>query len=414
MKTQTKISLIAAMTILGILIGGYMTVFAGISTLGDFVWFDENGNGIKDEDGVGPDWRDSGIDGVLINLYIDNGNAIFEPGSGDTLEKSMTTGDNPSTSEIEHGWYDFTDLGTSLGWWVEVADSNFDHGGPLEGYEYTGNNAPNAYNGPEPRFVYLNDGVINYDDADFGYTLKDIVSVGNLVWFDPNNNGIFDANETGINGITVYLFQDENGNGVPEPGAGDGNAISTTTTSQMTINGQTYDGIYQFLNLTPSDANDPTTNYFVALSSADLKAAGYTTSSTGANAAPLDNDDSDDGYPLSNSLYNAKQRMGSHSIEASTYVVSKPFSLTKGGQPSNLATADWGDAVGYADTSSYMTVDFGFFTDPTNAIDMRNMEVDQTETNVWILVAFMGILILAAFIFHRQRNRVTADHIDQA
>ncbi|HEY53886.1 MAG TPA: hypothetical protein G4N94_10555 [Caldilineae bacterium] len=136
---------------MGLLAAG-LTVFAspgGVSTLGDFVWFDENGNGVKDES---PEWGNSGIDGVLVNLYLDDADGVFEPGTDDTLTKQMTTGDNPGTTEVERGWYDFTEIGDHLGWWVEIPDSNFDHGGPLEGYEYTGNNASNAYNGPEPRY----------------------------------------------------------------------------------------------------------------------------------------------------------------------------------------------------------------------------------------------------------------------
>ena len=402
MSRKTKTILILAVTIVGLLLLGLVTAFAspgGISTLGDFVWFDENGNGIKDE---GPEWGDSGIDGVLVNLYLDDGTVqgAFDP--DDTLTKSMNTGDNPGTTGTEHGWYDFTELGTPLGWWVEIPDSNFDHGGPLEGYEYTGDNASNAYNGPEPRFVYLADTLTNYDDADFGYTLKDTVSLGNLVWHDPDNDGKYEPGdgEQGINGIQVLLYRDANGNGIPEPDAADGSAIKTTTTAQMTLDGELHDGIYQFLDLTPSTPGDATTNYFVAVRVSDLTAQGYSYSSTGYSANPLDNEDADDGYPLDTTSLQTTSA-DPQSITASTYVVSDPFTLTKGGQNASIAAADWGDAVGYADISSYMTVDFGFFQNGPNAVTLASMGVDSSPVQlgaVWLLLGMFG---LGAFVWRR-------------
>ena len=281
MYRKTKTTLVLTITIIGLLLTGLITVFAspgGVSTLGDFVWFDENGNGVKDE---GPEWGDSGIDGVLVNLYLDDGDAVFEPGAGDTLEKSMNTGDDSGTSGIEHGWYDFTEVGDHLGWWVEIADSNFDHGGPLEGYVYTGNNASNAYNGPEPRFVYIPDTLTDYNSADFGYTLKDVVAIGNLVWYDANSDSTHQAGEDGIGDIIVKLYRDVNGNGVSEPDDdvdGDGAPIATTTTGD--------DGIYQFLDVTPSTAGDATTHYFVAVERGDVTTLGYTTSSAGGDIIP--------------------------------------------------------------------------------------------------------------------------------
>ena len=337
MSQKTKTIFILAATIVGLLLLGLVTAFAspeGISTLGDFVWFDENGNGIKDES---PEWGDSGIDGVLVNLYLDDGSTqgAFDP--GDTLTKSMVTGDNPGTQDVEHGWYDFTELGTPLGWWVEIADSNFEHGGALEGYEYTGDQGPNPYNGPEPRFVFLSDALTDYNDADFGYTLKNKVSLGNLVWHDPDNDGQYEPgdNEQGINGIQVLLYKDANGNGIPEPDAADGSAIKTTTTAHMTLDGVAHDGIYQFLDLTPSVPGDARTNYFVAVRVSDLTAQGYSYSSTGYSASPRDNDDADDGYPLSASGLQTSSD-APQSIAGSNYVVSSPFALTTGGQSSSL------------------------------------------------------------------------------
>ncbi len=375
MSRTTKTTIIITVALVSLLLTGLLTVFAspgGVSTLGDFVWYDENGNGAKDE---GPEWGESGIDGVLVNLYLDDGTqqGVFDP--DDTLTKQMTTGDNPGTTDVEHGWYDFTELGAPLGWWVEIADSNFEHGGALEGYEYTGENASNAYNGPEPRFVYLSDTLTDYNDADFGYTLKNIVAIGNLVWDDANGNSIVDAGEPGIGNITVKLYRDANGNGAPEPDGADGAAIMTTVTDA--------DGIYQFLDVTPSTPGDAATNYFVAVVSADLKNQGYKNSSQGGDHDPDVNDNADDGLP------------------AGDYVISQPFAATKGGQSN---TSDSGDAVGYADSSSYMTVDFGFNKLNANAVTLTSMN---TETQAllpgfgWTIFGMFG---LGAFVWRRRSD----------
>ncbi len=144
----------------------------GASTLGDFVWHDFNVDGVKD----GAEWGQYGIDGVVVNLYLDDMDGQFEPGGDDALVGTLTTGDDSSTGNTtEHGWYDFVNI-TANGnaYWVEIDDSNFAAGGALEGYVYTGNLATNAYNGDEPRLVYLGDPIMDYNDADFGYALPGI------------------------------------------------------------------------------------------------------------------------------------------------------------------------------------------------------------------------------------------------
>ena len=192
----------------------------GASTLGDFVWHDSNVNGAKDE---GPEWGSSGIDGVKINLYKDDMDGVFEPGSDDTFVNSLTTGDNGSTANTEHGWYDFTNI-TANGnaYWVEIDDSNFGSGGVLEGYVYTGNlDNTLSYSGEEPRFVYMNIPIMDYNDADFGYALPGIELVktagdaadGETEYIDSPQNVTFtytytNTGETHLKDITVV---DDNG-----------------------------------------------------------------------------------------------------------------------------------------------------------------------------------------------------------
>ncbi len=67
----------------------------------------------------------------------------------------------------------------------------------------------------------------NRTDVDFGY--RPVGSVGDRVWFDSNGNGVQDAGEIGINGLTVQLLDSA------------GNVVTTATTSG--------DGNYTFGNL---------------------------------------------------------------------------------------------------------------------------------------------------------------------
>ncbi len=137
---------------------GVLIFSPGKSSIGDTVWRDSDGDGEQDA-------GEAGIDGVLVNLYLDDGDASFEPGTDDTFQDSMTTGENPSAAGW-HGWYDFVGLAANgLAYWVEIDDSNFAPGGPLEGLALT---SQFTY-GPEPMRVLLWDVIVDYDNADFGY-----------------------------------------------------------------------------------------------------------------------------------------------------------------------------------------------------------------------------------------------------
>ncbi|GAB4410803.1 MAG: hypothetical protein OHK0039_15450 [Bacteroidia bacterium] len=61
-------------------------------------------------------------------------------------------------------------------------------------------------------------------------------SLGDFVWLDEDENGIFDGGELGVGGVAVYLYADTDGNGTP-----DGAALQQTTT--------TPNGAYSFQNL---------------------------------------------------------------------------------------------------------------------------------------------------------------------
>lgn len=70
------------------------------------------------------------------------------------------------------------------------------------------------------------------------------LGLGNLVFFDANHDGLFNAGDTGIDGVTVTLFADTNANGVYDAGT------DTQIGSPVTTAGG---GVYSFASLAPGD-----------------------------------------------------------------------------------------------------------------------------------------------------------------
>ncbi|WP_149498802.1 SdrD B-like domain-containing protein [Roseiconus lacunae] len=73
--------------------------------------------------------------------------------------------------------------------------------------------------------------------------------LGNFVWVDTNYNGLQDDGPTGVNGVTVNLYQDVDGDGIAEPGGDDGGPIATTVTAPL----MGEDGYYLFEELEAGD-----------------------------------------------------------------------------------------------------------------------------------------------------------------
>ncbi|MCB9156702.1 MAG: hypothetical protein H6645_06270 [Caldilineaceae bacterium] len=151
-KPWAVVSLMVTLLLLTFSVSLASPTLFGKSTLGDFVWYDINGDGLKGAD-------EPGINGVLIKLYrdVNNNNQID---LGDQLITSTVTandvggiGDDTGGNKGP-GFYDFSvDGGAGIVYIVEIDASNFAPGGPLEDYVYSGENATQPYNGPQPRVV---------------------------------------------------------------------------------------------------------------------------------------------------------------------------------------------------------------------------------------------------------------------
>jgi hypothetical protein len=167
-----------------------------IGSVGDRVWNDANGNGVQD---AGED----GINGVTVQLV---------DGGGNLIASTVTAGD---------GNYSFSYLAGSYS--VSVVPGTLP-AGVSPTYDLDGIATPNT------AAVAITAGS-SRNDVDFGY--RGTASIGDRVWNDANGNGIQDAGEAGLNGITVQLLDASN------------NVVATATTAG--------DGNYTFGNLSPGN-----------------------------------------------------------------------------------------------------------------------------------------------------------------
>jgi protocatechuate 3,4-dioxygenase beta subunit len=189
------------------------------AVIGDLIWLDINGDGVQDA-------GEPGIPGVTLNLLDENGVIIA------------------TTVTDANGAYQFVGLPDGS-YTVQVTDINNVLANLLPTYDPDA-----AFDGQTT--VLIAGGEVtelggqactDCDDAvDFGYAPTGGV-IGNQVWHDLNGDGIRDAGEPGIQGVTVALWLDVDGDGDITPGVD--NLIQTTVTN---INGQ-----YQFFGLPYGD-----------------------------------------------------------------------------------------------------------------------------------------------------------------
>ncbi|MBN1977867.1 MAG: hypothetical protein JW918_10730 [Anaerolineae bacterium] len=199
---------------------GYQPIGAG--SIGDFVWQDDDGDGVQDP-------GEPGIPGILVTLYEDSNNdGVID--SGDAVVATVTTDSN--------GEYLFTGLPAG-DYLVDVDTTDGDL--PTDGsapYVLSTNN--------DPHDVALSAGE-EYLDADFGFTTGGVI--GDTVYRDTNVDGQQDIGEPGIGGVTVglYTWTDVDGDGIY-------NAITDTlSVTPLATDVTDADGLYLFSGLPAGD-----------------------------------------------------------------------------------------------------------------------------------------------------------------
>lgn len=203
----------------------------GTSQIGDTIYADWNGDATQDS-------GEEGLGGVSVNLYLDDGDGLFDP----SLDQFWAS----DTTDAGGGYlFDLLPPGDFL---VVVDQSTL----PV-GYAQTQDPDESGVCATcDGIGIVLNvDGTSSYLDEDFGYQPVGTGSIGDFVWQDDDGDGIQDAGETGIANITVSLYEDSNNDGVID--AGDALVITATTDVS---------GFYSFTGL-------PAGDYLVQVETAD-------------------------------------------------------------------------------------------------------------------------------------------------
>jgi len=182
-------------------------------------------------------------------------------------------------------------------------------------------------------------GVVN---ATFG--LMQTLSIGDQVWNDVNNNGLFDTGESGIGGVTVQLWSPGSDNAIGGTGSAADSLLATTTTDGT--------GAYSFANLAAE-------KYFVTVTPPTLYSV---VSSTAAGDNGVDNDNN-----------------GSQPGGRGTTVYSPIVTLAQGTEPGNLSTGG-----GNFDD----TIDFGLLT----ALDFGDYASFGSAGSALVSNLFLGTL----------------------
>jgi uncharacterized repeat protein (TIGR01451 family) len=189
------------------------------ASLGDYVWADDNANGLQDD---GP----TGLNGVPVFLWQPGTDGIA--GTLDDIPVSSSiTGNSPGNAP---GWYSFPGLAPGAYFVCIAAPPTFVFS-PANAGPDTQDSDANPLTGCAP--VTLLGADQNNPSIDFGVVPTERAALGNYVWFDRNSNGTqTESPFDGANGVTVRLWIDD-GDGVTEPGTGDTLAATTVTDNDL-------------------------------------------------------------------------------------------------------------------------------------------------------------------------------------
>ncbi|MES1242478.1 MAG: SdrD B-like domain-containing protein, partial [Acidobacteriota bacterium] len=288
-----------------------------LAALGNYVWFDRNSDGLQNESPF------DGANGVTVRLWVDDGDATPEPGTGDVLAATTVTADDIYG---QPGYYLFDGLIPGIRYFVQfvlpasaTSFTSRDTGG-----DDTIDSDASLTDGTTTTVILAPSEVNRTLDAGL-ITATGTLALGDQVWSETDNDGLFEPQngETGVDGVRLNLYLDDNGDGQPTLDE----YIGTTTTS--TASG--FAGRYLFPNLAPG-------TYIVVVAPQSFAGGGALNglvTSTGNDPAPDPDDDvnGDD-----------------NGTDVGALTASRPVTLTDNGEPTS--------EDGNNDTN--LTVDFGF------------------------------------------------------
>ncbi|MEA1954496.1 MAG: SdrD B-like domain-containing protein, partial [Campylobacterota bacterium] len=158
-------------------------------SIGNYVWYDKNGDGLQNSD-------ETGVNAVHVCLEDDQGNAILDANSTQRCTDTNATGYYLFEGVLPGNYvvvFEIPDGTTLTPFPQEGSDSDKDSN-PLEvigGYAHAA--------------VTLNIGE-DILHIDMGLVYLNNASIGDFVWIDENEDGIFDNHEVGLDGATVNLY----------------------------------------------------------------------------------------------------------------------------------------------------------------------------------------------------------------
>ncbi|WP_207492535.1 SdrD B-like domain-containing protein [Aridibaculum aurantiacum] len=197
----------------------------GNAYLGDFVWNDQNGNGIQDP-------GEPGINGVKVIL-------TFQDGTIDERYTHRYHQTNNQNAPQYNGYYDFPSLGPGTYTITFETPAGYTPSPANQG----GNDAKDSdpINGSVQVTVVADQSDFTIDAGFISTTQPaQTFTLGNLVWNDYDGDGQKDDNEYGIPNYPVRLYRDTNGDNLP-----DGEPVAETITDAQ--------GFYQFNYLSAGD-----------------------------------------------------------------------------------------------------------------------------------------------------------------
>ncbi len=209
----------------------------GALSIGDLVWEDANGNGIQDS-------GEQALDGVTVTVQVATSGGVINSTNPSFTFSAVSTAasglsPNYTIDNIPPGSTVTIQSVSRFGYLLSPANQ--------------GSNPAVDSNAVGESFI-LN---VSTTAVDFG--LYRTTAIGDTVWFDTNGNGLRDAGEPGIPGLTIALRDSS------------GNTITTTQTLA--------DGSYAFNAVAPG-------TYSLLLT----LPAGYTTTNNGSGSITTDND----------------------------------------------------------------------------------------------------------------------------
>jgi hypothetical protein len=285
-------------------VGGDTPTSDTATGIGDRVWLDQNANGIQDT-------GEPGLPGVSVALYTGAGVLVGAPVLTDA-------NGNYAFPDLSPGDY-YVQLTPPLGYLISPQDAGANDQSDSDIDPTTGQTVVMTI---DP----------NQGDPTWDAGLYQLVSVGDFIWNDSNNNGLVDGDEAGIDGVIINLFHAQN------------NAEGLHTTEFTAMQTRSVGGRYRFTDLEPGV-------YEVELAAANFAPGGplanyqSSTGRIGTNQSPdgpyepaprPDDDINDDD--------NGTAQFG--------VIASDLITLTAGGEPL---------VDGNTDPNHNPTVDFGLF-----------------------------------------------------